>query len=198
MNTANRLCYSHKRILSRRALHARCALGVCIGTRRHDAKFTARNMAATCDEKYYVMCSFVAAIFPDTHPTLILICTSVMLRCTSLDAIDYKFPFRQTWPILQYLKACLKSSYYHPQTSLALNVTVILWLSVPHTLATLYNTVLADVNLLNKTSHITRYAICFEVQWSEFQQIQTLSGQISVSGKNYPVLLCRVLWNNNA
>ena len=46
VNTANRLCYSHKWTLSRQALHARCSLGVCIGVRHHDTKYTARNMAA--------------------------------------------------------------------------------------------------------------------------------------------------------
>ena len=47
VNTANRLCYSHKRTLARRALHARCALGVCIGARRNDTKYTTQNLAAT-------------------------------------------------------------------------------------------------------------------------------------------------------
>ena len=48
------------------------------------------------------------------------------------------------------LTDCPSLPYYHALTLLAPNIMDILWVSVPYTLTTRYNTVLADVNLLHK------------------------------------------------
>ena len=93
------------------------------------------------------------------------------------------------------LTDCPSFLYYHALTLLAPNITDILWVLVPHTLTTRYNTVLADVNSLHKWSRVTWYAIYSEVQWNMSQQIQTLSGHINDTRNIYPALLWNALQN---
>ena len=78
------------------------------------------------------------------------------------------------------------------------NITDISWALIPHTLATLCNTVLTDVKSLHKWSCIIWYAIWLEVQWNKFQLIQTVNGHISNTWNIYLAFLWNILRNNNA
>ena len=95
------------------------------------------------------------------------------------------------------LTDCPIFPYYHALTSLAPNITDILWVSVPHILTTRYNTVLADVNSLDEWSRVTWYSIYCDVQWNMSQQIRTLSGHINDTRNSYLAFLWNALRNTN-